>query len=113
VYPREVIVQSFVPRLDLTEAFHNPVLLTNVTNFVGMNEQFSVSSPSDRPHRAILMTTSIDKRAWVMGVLAGVLFSTAVGVVVGVVEKRADWGLAATACIVATLTLLLKYLYDD
>jgi hypothetical protein len=89
------------------------VLLTNVTDFVGMNEQFSVSSPSDRPRREILITTNIDKRAWVMAVLAGVLLSTAVGVVVGVVEKRAEWGLAATACMVAIIALLLRYLHDN
>jgi hypothetical protein len=107
-YPREVIVDRSIPRLDLTEAFHNPFILRG-QNFVQLNEQFILTNNRaaiNRPCHATLIKVAMNK-ASVALVLAVVIFlSIATGIVTGFLVKDAKIGLAVCAGAVGIFALI-------
>jgi hypothetical protein len=107
-YPREVIVDKSTPRLDLTEAFHNPLILQG-QNFVQLNEQFILTDSHaavDRPCHATLIKAATNKASVALVLAVVISLSIAVGIVAGFLVKDAKIGLAVCAGAVGIFALI-------
>ncbi|KAH6629800.1 hypothetical protein C7974DRAFT_193364 [Boeremia exigua] len=107
-YPREVIVETHTPRLDLTKAFKNPLLLRG-TGFASANEQFVLPAKGticDREVHAILFKSATCKEGVVAVLVVLVLFSIMIGLAVGFWTRDAKTGLAVCAGAIGIFALI-------
>ncbi|KAF8857465.1 hypothetical protein BDZ45DRAFT_803341 [Acephala macrosclerotiorum] len=103
--------QIFVTRrkfqAELTAAFHDPELLSGALNFAKENDRFSDGSHGGRARKEVLMISlRINRVMMALVSLLNIVVCLGTGILVGVVTRRADLGVAVTSAIAAIVACL-------
>jgi len=106
-HPLEVIISSRTPSVELTAAFHRPLLLHASASFADQYPALLTSSPS---RKALLVGQELNKRAIFWVVLTALLISLGIGLVVGFVCSGAGLAVAITGGLTGVISIVTALL---
>jgi hypothetical protein len=112
--PRRVIISNRKIDLELTAAINHPMILSAAHGFLGRNKRFLAhsTSPIGRKGRGTLVIReSMNMYGIWAFIIGGTILCVLAGVVVGVLMKRIDYGVAVTSGLATVVTCIEAFVF--